>query len=83
MAEGPYNHGKEPLMKTIHAIYADGVFRPVEAVDLAENSEVEFEPRPVSKESKASHRRKVIDILSQSFDTSETDLAARHDEHQP
>jgi predicted DNA-binding antitoxin AbrB/MazE fold protein len=78
-----YNLVKERLMKTIHAIYAGGVFRPIEAVDLAENCEVEFEPRPVSKELKASQRRKVSEILSQSFDTSEPDLAARHDEHQP
>ncbi len=32
-------------MKTIHAIYANGVFRPLERVDLPEASEVEFEPR--------------------------------------
>lgn len=32
-------------MKTIHAIYANGVFRPMERVDLPEASEVEFEPR--------------------------------------
>lgn len=34
-------------MKTVHAIYANGVFRPKERVDLPEASEVEFEPRTV------------------------------------
>ncbi len=34
-------------MKTIHAIYANGVFQPLERVDLPEASEVEFEPRAV------------------------------------
>ena len=32
-------------MKTVHAIYANGVFRPLERVDLPEACEVEFEPR--------------------------------------
>ena len=32
-------------MKTIQAIYTNGVFRPLERVDLPEASEVEFEPR--------------------------------------
>ncbi|HEY3857066.1 MAG TPA: antitoxin family protein [Verrucomicrobiae bacterium] len=34
-------------MKTIHAVYEKGVFRPLEAVDLPDRTEVEFEPRPV------------------------------------
>jgi predicted DNA-binding antitoxin AbrB/MazE fold protein len=70
-------------MSTIRAIYANGVFRPTEAVELPENSEVEFEPRAVTHAAKTTSRRKIHDILSKSFDTSEPDLAARHDEHQP
>ena len=35
-------------MKTIHAVYQHGVFRPLETVELPERAEVEFEPRPVS-----------------------------------
>lgn len=35
-------------MKTVHAIYDQGVFRPTEHVNLPEPSEVEFEPRPVT-----------------------------------
>jgi predicted DNA-binding antitoxin AbrB/MazE fold protein len=70
-------------MKTIHAIYENGVFRPIGTVELPEHSEVEFEPRLVSEELKSRSRRKIYDILSKSFDTSEMDLAARHDEHHP
>lgn len=34
-------------MSAIHAVYENGVFRPLEAVDLPEATEVVFEPRPV------------------------------------
>lgn len=37
------------MNKTIHAVFENGVFRPVESVDLPEKSEVEFEPRLVTK----------------------------------
>jgi predicted DNA-binding antitoxin AbrB/MazE fold protein len=70
-------------MKTIHAIYENGVFRPIGAVELAEHAEVEFEPRLISEEQKTRSRQEIYNILSQSFDTSETDLAARHNDHQP
>lgn len=34
-------------MKTIHAIYEGGVFRPTESVDLPEHCIVRFEPVPI------------------------------------
>ncbi len=37
------------MNKTIHAVFENGVFRPIESVDLPEKSEVEFEPRLVPK----------------------------------
>ncbi len=37
------------MSKTIHAIYENGVFRPVDAVDIPENSKVEFEVRLIGK----------------------------------
>jgi predicted DNA-binding antitoxin AbrB/MazE fold protein len=37
------------MNKTIHAVFENGVFRPVESVDLPEKSEVEFEPRLVAR----------------------------------
>jgi predicted DNA-binding antitoxin AbrB/MazE fold protein len=36
-------------MKTVHAIYENGVFRPVEPVDLPDQTPVEFEPRVVGE----------------------------------
>lgn len=35
-------------MSTIRAIYENGVFRPIEPVDLPEHTPVEFEPRPMA-----------------------------------
>ena len=36
-------------MKTIHAIYGNGVFRPLEPVGLPEQTPVEFEPRVLAE----------------------------------
>lgn len=37
------------MNKTIHAVFENGVFRPIESIDLPEKSEVEFELRLVAK----------------------------------
>ena len=37
------------MSKTIHAIYENGVFRPVDAVNIPENSNVECELRLIGK----------------------------------
>ena len=71
-------------MQVIQAVYENGVFRPTDHVDLPENAVVEFEPRlvdprPIADPSTAA----VYKILSRSYETGETDVAARHDEHQP
>ena len=69
---------------TVRAIYENGVFRPTEKVNLPNNSEVVFEPRVVSTDkapTKAMAR--IYELLSRSYDTGETDLAERHNEHQP
>ena len=70
-------------MKTIHAIYERGVFRPLEAVDLPETTEVVFEPQPVRPPLTPAARARVAAVLAQRFDSGERDVAARHDEHQP
>jgi len=70
-------------MKAVHAIYENGVFRPLVDVDLPDQLEVEFVPRPVNQETEGNPQDVVYDILSQSFDSGEPDLASRHDEHQP
>ena len=71
-------------MKTVHAVYENGVFQPKEPVDLPERTEVEFEPKVVG--GSAVHEqamRAVYESLSKRFDTSDPTLAARHNEHQP
>lgn len=71
-------------MKTIHAVYEKGVFRPLGAVQLPERAEVEFEPRLVGK---TPDRDEDLDgiyaILGERFKSGKDDAAARHNEHQP
>ena len=69
-------------MKTVHAIYEHGVFRPLEKVDLPEASQVEFEPRPTSSD-QTLDQAEIYSLLDQRFHSGETNIAARHDEHQP
>ncbi len=70
-------------MKNIHAIYENGVFRPLGEVDLPDHTEVEFTPRPVSENKASDQLDATYAILSESFDTDELKLADRHNEHQP
>lgn len=69
-------------MRVIHAVYEKGVFRPTEPVDLPESSEVEVELR-VLKSSEEDRLDSIYSILERRFESGETDVAARHDEHQP
>jgi len=71
-------------MKTVHAVYEKGVFRPLEQVDLPERTEVEFEPRPVNEKSGSDEGLdEVYAVLSERYASGEHDVAARHNEHQP
>ena len=71
-------------MKTIHAIYEQGVFKPRERVELAEHTEVEFEPRPVvPTPNQNGNLDAIYEILSERYESGEHDVAARHNEHQP
>jgi len=71
-------------MKTIHAVYERGVFRPLETVELPERTEVEFEPRPVTKgDALNDDLDGIYAILGERYRSGEHDVAARHDEHQP
>jgi len=71
-------------MKTIHAVYEKGVFRPLETVELPERTEVEFEPRPVAKgEDRNGGLDAIYAILGECYQSGEYDVAARHNEHQP
>ena len=71
-------------VKTIRAVYEQGVFKPRERVELAERTEVEFEPRPVAPPSNQNGNLDAIyEILSERYESGEHDAAARHNEHQP
>lgn len=80
-------------MKTIHAVYENGVFRPKEPVELPESCEVEFEPRlvagsePQPTDPQFAHLdpalAKIYANLSERYHGGESDLATRHNEHQP
>ena len=80
-------------MKTIRAIYENGVFRPIEEIDLPEHCEVEFEPKPVGKlvteihfsdqPRQSAEKDAIYRILGERYSSGETDVAERHDEHQP
>ncbi len=67
---------------TYQAVFEGGVFRPTQPVDLPDGSVVTVNPADESPEVEA-HRLRVIELLSQSFNTDQPDLAARHNEHQP
>jgi predicted DNA-binding antitoxin AbrB/MazE fold protein len=73
--------------KTIHAIFENGVFRPTEAVEIPEQSEVEVEVRVIregaTQPPMSAGLAKVYAILGERYNSGHTDTAARHDEHQP
>jgi predicted DNA-binding antitoxin AbrB/MazE fold protein len=70
-------------MSNIHAIYENGVFRPVGQVDLPDPCEVEFEPRLVHGGCAKAGLDEVYAILAERYSSGEHDVAARHNEHQP
>ena len=71
-------------MQTVHAIYENGVFRPTDPVDLPDRCMVEFVPKVIEQPAESVGSSSAIyEILSRSYETGETDIAARHDEHQP
>jgi len=77
------------MFKTIHAVYENGVFRPVEPVDLPEQTAVEFEPRvlteapAVTQVPMSEGLAKIYEILGRRYSSGHTDTAPRHNEHQP
>jgi predicted DNA-binding antitoxin AbrB/MazE fold protein len=70
-------------MSSIHAVFKNGVFRPVGQVDLPDPCEVEFEPRLVQPGPVIPGLDEVYAILSERYASGEHDVAARHNEHQP
>jgi predicted DNA-binding antitoxin AbrB/MazE fold protein len=71
-------------MKTIRAVYEKGVFRPLDDVELPERTKVEFEPKVIRSEQESQKAmKKIYELLSESCETGDPFLAARHNEHQP
>ena len=75
------------MTTTIHAIFENGVFRPVEPISLPESTSVELEVRTSDEQQTQSPMSpglaKVYAILSERYDSGCSDTAARHNEHQP
>ncbi len=74
--------------KTIRAVFENGVFRPLDAVELPEKTEVEFEPRPPKPPYSLpcpsdAELDAVYEILGRRYQSGHADTAARHNEHQP
>ena len=68
----------------VRAVFPDGVFRPLQAVNLPENTRVVFDPTLVDTiDAHQSNQEKIFEILRRNFASGETDVAERHDEHQP
>jgi predicted DNA-binding antitoxin AbrB/MazE fold protein len=83
------NEESGAMTSTVHAIYENGVFRPVEPVDLPESTPVAFEPRvlaqatQISQPSMSEGLAKVYEVLGRRYSSGYADTAARHNEHQP
>jgi predicted DNA-binding antitoxin AbrB/MazE fold protein len=74
---------RKSMTQTIHAIYENGVFRPIGTVDLPERCEVEVEVCQLKEEPKIPSLDDVYAILSKRYNSGESDVAAGHNEHQP
>ena len=71
-------------MASVHAVFENGIFRPIHPVELPDHCEVEFEPRVIeSGATDTNSIERLYDILSERFASGQTDVAARHNEHQP
>ena len=68
---------------TIHAIYENGVFRPLDAVELPEKSEVELTFRPTEAAQGHPPLARLAKIAAAYPDNPDTptDLAAQHDHY--
>ncbi len=71
------------MTTAIHAIYENGVFRPMQPVDLPDRCEVEVEIRAITADEHRPSLDDIYAILNERFDSGEHDVAARHNEHQP
>jgi predicted DNA-binding antitoxin AbrB/MazE fold protein len=74
------------MTSTVHAVYENGVFRPVEPVDLPDHTPVELELRIPGEQGHGEvlgGLASICAILGERYDSGHADTAARHSEHQP
>jgi predicted DNA-binding antitoxin AbrB/MazE fold protein len=78
----------EDRIMTIHAIYENGVFKPTEEVALPEGCHVTVAPmseelQKILADVSDADMAGIYEVLSKRFNSGESDVAARHNEHQP
>jgi predicted DNA-binding antitoxin AbrB/MazE fold protein len=76
------------MASTVHAIYENGIFRPVEPVDLPDHTAVELQLRVLREEEPGQTPMpeglaRVYAILGERYDSGHTDTAAFRGEPQP
>lgn len=67
---------------TVRAIYENGIFRPTEPVNLPEHTPVEVTV-PESDRQEPDNQSQIFAILRKSSSSGRSDVAERHNEHQP
>ncbi len=70
-------------MNKVCAIYENGLFRPTCPVELPDHCRVEFEPRVVEQSEQEGALDDVYTVLSERYQSGQSDVSGRHNEHQP
>ena len=71
-------------MNAIPAVFENGVFRPVQPVDLPEGTRVVIETEAAAAERIRAARRRVYESMGRSYDTGEpSNILETHNDHQP
>jgi len=70
-------------MPTIRAIYENGVFRPLDPVDLPEGTKVQLQVLRIVGQEFNQDLDAIYKVMDERYNTGEFDTAARHNEHQP
>jgi predicted DNA-binding antitoxin AbrB/MazE fold protein len=82
-ASGAWLAVRGKAMKSIHAVYENGVFRPTEPVELPEGTAVVVAADELGVAPAQAARDRVYENLSRSYLGGEPDESERHNEHQP
>ena len=71
-------------MGKVHAIYKNGVFRPLEPVDLSEGTEVELDPEVVTPPEAPNEQSLagIYELLDRRYRSGQHDVAERHNDNQ-